>query len=118
MPSATGRGVASVHEPDDAELHGAASGRDVLAVLSSYAPTTSYFVSPDSIVPGTASGSGGGAATVGSGRHHGTMPLTVDFHVPGFVCQINQHNAARLPCPRPTDDGLHSIAYPLCSSAA
>ncbi|MBA3945146.1 MAG: hypothetical protein H0X37_11355 [Herpetosiphonaceae bacterium] len=38
---------------------------------------------------GTASASGG-AATLGGGS---TTPLTVDFHEPGFVSQLNQHNA-------------------------
>ncbi|MBA3948198.1 MAG: RHS repeat-associated core domain-containing protein, partial [Herpetosiphonaceae bacterium] len=55
-----------------------------------YNPAWGRFMSPDSIVPGMESGSGGAAATVGSG---GTTPLTVDFHEPGFASQHNQHNA-------------------------
>ncbi|MBA3948196.1 MAG: RHS repeat-associated core domain-containing protein [Herpetosiphonaceae bacterium] len=57
----------------------------------SYDPARGRFMSPDSIVPGAANGSGGGAATLGSGS---TTPLPVDFHEPGFASQLNQHNAA------------------------
>ncbi|MBA3943796.1 MAG: hypothetical protein H0X37_04460 [Herpetosiphonaceae bacterium] len=55
-----------------------------------YDPTRGRMMSPDSLVPGPASGSGGGAATLGGGS---TTPLTVDFHEPGFASQLNQHNA-------------------------
>ncbi|MBA3943795.1 MAG: hypothetical protein H0X37_04455 [Herpetosiphonaceae bacterium] len=42
-------------------------------------------------MPGAASASDGGAATLGGGS---TTPLTVDFYEPGFVSQLNQYNAA------------------------
>jgi len=53
------------------------------------------FVSPDSIVPGSASGAGGGAATLGVDSSSQLAPLTVDFHVPGFVATLNGENAFR-----------------------
>ncbi|GAC1542955.1 MAG: hypothetical protein NVS2B7_16400 [Herpetosiphon sp.] len=56
-----------------------------------YDPAIARFIRPGSIVQGSAARSGGRAATVGSG---GTSALTVDFHEPSFVSQLNQQNAA------------------------
>jgi hypothetical protein len=48
-----------------------------------YDPLLARFVSADSIVPGSASGSMEGVAL---------KPLTVDFHEPGFVGRLNGEN--------------------------
>jgi RHS repeat-associated protein len=58
-----------------------------------YDPVIARFVSADTIVPGTSAGSGGAAATVGSGS---TTPLTVDFHEAQFLSQLNGVNAQRM----------------------
>ena len=50
-----------------------------------YDPGLGTFVSPDSIVPGVAAGSGGGAATLGVDSKAALGPLTADFHEPGFA---------------------------------
>lgn len=55
----------------------------------SYDPSLARFISPDSIVPGVASGTGGGAATLGYDARTALAPLTVDFHEPGFVTGLN-----------------------------
>jgi RHS repeat-associated protein len=55
-----------------------------------YEPAIGRFISADSIVPGTAAGSGRAVATVGSGAK---TNLTVDFHESGFVSQLNGHHA-------------------------
>jgi len=48
-----------------------------------YSPTLAQFVSADSVVPGSASGSMDGVALKGP---------TVDFHEPGFGAQIAGEN--------------------------
>jgi hypothetical protein len=48
-----------------------------------YDPVLGRFVSADSVVPGSASGSMDGVAL---------KPLTVDFHEPGFVATVNGEN--------------------------
>jgi hypothetical protein len=48
-----------------------------------YDPNLGRFVSADSVVPGSASGSMDGVAL---------RPLTVDFHEPGFVSSLNSEN--------------------------
>jgi hypothetical protein len=58
-----------------------------------YDPVLGRFVSADSIVPGAASGAGGGAATLGVDGSSQLAPLTVDFHEPGFVAMLNSENA-------------------------
>jgi RHS repeat-associated protein len=60
-----------------------------------YDPALGRFVSPDSIVPGAASGAGGGAATLGVDGASQLTPLTVDFHEPGFVAMLNGETAFR-----------------------
>lgn len=50
-----------------------------------YDPALGKFITADSIVPGTASGAGGAAATIGYDGSTALAPLTVDFHEPGFV---------------------------------
>ena len=52
-------------------------------------------MSADSIVLGSASGAGGGAATLGVDGSLQLAPLTVDFHEPGFVAAVNGENAFR-----------------------
>jgi hypothetical protein len=51
-----------------------------------YDPALGRFVSADSVVPGSASGSMNGVAL---------KPLTVDFHEPGFVATLNAENQQR-----------------------
>jgi hypothetical protein len=60
-----------------------------------YDPNLGRFVSPDSIVPGAASGKGGGAATLGLDGSSQLTPLTVDFHEPGFIAVVNGETAFR-----------------------
>jgi RHS repeat-associated protein len=48
-----------------------------------YDPNIGRFLSADSVVPGSASGSMEGVAL---------KPLTVDFHEPGFVATLNSEN--------------------------
>jgi RHS repeat-associated protein len=60
-----------------------------------YDPLLGRFVSGDSVVPGSASGAGGGAATLGVDGSAQLAPLTVDFHEPGFVAAVNGENAFR-----------------------
>src|SRR6185295_7984615 len=60
-----------------------------------YDPALGRFVSPDSIVPGAASGAGGGAATLGLDSSSQLTPLTVDFHEPGFVGMLNGETVFR-----------------------
>jgi RHS repeat-associated protein len=48
-----------------------------------YDPVLGRFISPDSVVPGDASGGMAGVAL---------KPLTVDFHEPGFVATLNGEN--------------------------
>jgi len=55
-----------------------------------YSPLTGRFLSADTIVPGTADGSGGGAATIGYDKNTRLTPLTVDFHE--FIAQIGEEN--------------------------
>jgi RHS repeat-associated protein len=57
-----------------------------------YDPNLGRFVSADSIVPGVASGAGGGAATLGLDASQQLKPLTVDFHETGFVSKLNAEN--------------------------
>ena len=54
-----------------------------------YDPALGRFLSADSIVPGTAAGSGGAAATLGYDERVALRPLTVDFHETGFVSTYN-----------------------------
>ncbi len=58
-----------------------------------YDPQLGRFLSPDSIVPGTASAQGGMAASLGRDDRAALRPLAVDFHEPGFVAGVNQENA-------------------------
>ncbi len=55
-----------------------------------YAPALGRFISADSIIPGAASGSGGGAATLGYDSQTRLTPLTVNLGE--FVAQINAEN--------------------------
>ena len=57
-----------------------------------YDPVLARFVSADSIVPGVAAGSGGGAASLGYDNQVALTPLTVDFHEPGFAAGVNEEN--------------------------
>jgi len=59
-----------------------------------YDPTLGRFASADSIVPGSASGKGGAAATLGQDGGAALRPLTVDFHEPGFASAIALENAS------------------------
>ncbi len=58
-----------------------------------YDPVLGRFLSPDSIVPGMASGQGGMAATLGQDGGAALRPLTVDFHEPGFAVTLAQEDA-------------------------
>jgi RHS repeat-associated protein len=60
-----------------------------------YDPVLGRFVSAGSVVPGAASGAGGGAATLGVDGSSQLAPLTVDFHEPRFVATLNGENAFR-----------------------
>jgi RHS repeat-associated protein len=55
-----------------------------------YDPSLARFVSPDSIVPGAASGVGGAGGSMGAWQNSG---LTVDFHENGFVSSANSETA-------------------------
>ena len=57
-----------------------------------YDPYVSRFVSPDSVVPGSASGAGGGAATLGVDSKTELRALTVDFHEPGFAKELGKED--------------------------
>jgi RHS repeat-associated protein len=57
-----------------------------------YDPTLGRFLSADSIVPGMASGAGGGAATLGQDSNSELRPLTVDFHEVGFAATLGDEN--------------------------
>lgn len=57
-----------------------------------YDPALGRFVSPDSLVPGAASGAGGGAATLGQDERGALRPLTVDFREPGFAAGVAAEN--------------------------
>jgi RHS repeat-associated protein len=50
------------------------------------------FISADTIVPGAASGAGGGLATIGYDDQTRLTPLTVDFHEPQFLEVLNAEN--------------------------
>jgi len=56
----------------------------------SYDPSLSRFIQADSIVPGAASGAGGGAATLGYDSNTRLTPLTVNLGE--FVEQVNAEN--------------------------
>jgi len=56
-------------------------------------PKLGRFLSPDSIVPGTASGQGGRAATLGQDAGAALRPLAVDFHEPVFCATLAREDA-------------------------
>jgi len=58
-----------------------------------YDPKLGRFTSPDSIVPGMASGKGGMATTLGQDTGTALRPLTVDFHELGIVIGVAGENA-------------------------
>jgi len=58
-----------------------------------YDPTLGRFASADSVVPGSASGQGGAAATLGQDGTAALRPLAVDFHEPGFASGLALENA-------------------------
>ena len=58
-----------------------------------YDPALGRFISPDSIVPGAASGADGAADTLGPDFQQALRPLAVDFHEPGFLAGISQEDA-------------------------
>jgi len=58
-----------------------------------YDPKLGRFTSADSIVPGSASGQGGGAATLGPDSNVALRPLTVDFHETAFSAGLAQEDA-------------------------
>jgi RHS repeat-associated protein len=60
-----------------------------------YDPNIGRFISADTIVPGAADGSGGGAATLGIDSSTQLTPLTVDFHEPGLVMGLNAETTFR-----------------------
>jgi RHS repeat-associated protein len=57
-----------------------------------YDPSIAKFVSADTIVPGTADGSGGSAATLGYDSKVALRPLTVGFHETQFATALNEEN--------------------------
>jgi RHS repeat-associated protein len=61
-----------------------------------YDPKLGLFISADTIVPGTASGVGGGAATLGQDGSVALAPLTVGFQEPGFLAGLNGEHAGLL----------------------
>jgi RHS repeat-associated protein len=64
-----------------------------------YDPNLGRFVSADSVVPGSASGSMDGIAL---------KSLTVDFHEPGFVSTLNNENGLGFWF-QMSDEDLHAI---------
>ncbi len=58
-----------------------------------YDPVLGRFLSPDSIVPGMASGKGGMAATLGQDSGAALRPLAVDFHESGFAAGLAREDA-------------------------
>jgi len=58
-----------------------------------YDPKLGRFASADSIVPGSASGKGGAADTLGQDSGTALRPLTVDFHEGAFSAGLAQENA-------------------------
>jgi len=58
-----------------------------------YDPVLGRFLSPDSIVPGLASGKSGMAATLGQRTDIALRPLAVDFHESGFVAGLAREDA-------------------------
>ena len=58
-----------------------------------YDPQRGQFTSADSIVPGSASGKGGAAGTLGQDSGAALRPLTVDFHAPGFAATLAAEDA-------------------------
>ncbi len=58
-----------------------------------YSSRLGRFISADTLVPGAASSSGGGAATLGYNRNTRLTPLTVGFHEPQFLSVLNAENA-------------------------
>jgi len=57
-----------------------------------YSPALGRFVSGDTVVPGAASGAGGGLATIGYDQHTRLTPLTVGFHESQFLTILNTEN--------------------------
>jgi RHS repeat-associated protein len=57
-----------------------------------YDPNVAKFVSADTIVPGTADGSGGSAATLGYDDKVALRLLTVGFHETQFATALNEEN--------------------------
>ncbi len=58
-----------------------------------YDPALGRFLSPDSVVPGMASGKGGMAATLGQDGGAALRPLTVDFHETAFSAGLAAEDA-------------------------
>lgn len=58
-----------------------------------YSPKLGRFISADTIVPGSADGSGGAAATLGYDKRLALKSLTTDFHETGFLYGLNTENA-------------------------
>jgi len=57
-----------------------------------YDPVLSYFISPDSIVPGAAQGQGGAAPTLEVDDKSKLAPLTVDFHESSFASTLSNED--------------------------
>jgi len=80
------RGSGCIEEPND-DLADEYQRRDGTGLLYYHAryydPTLGRFLSGDSVVPGSPSGSMDGIAL---------KPLTVDFHEPGFAAQVGDEN--------------------------
>jgi len=57
-----------------------------------YDPAVGRFTSPDSIVPGAASGKGGAAASLDYDSDVALRPLAVDFHETGFATEMSKEN--------------------------
>jgi len=58
-----------------------------------YDPGLGKFVSPDTIVPGMASGKGGDGQSLGYNNKEELRGLTVDFHEPNFLKDLAEENA-------------------------